>query len=205
MKEELHPIVDKALEAIGSLKSENALVFMQDFVEKMECCFQKGAKIMACGNGGSFADCLHFAEELTGFFSKERRALPAMVLGEAAHISCVSNDKGFAFVFSRMVEAFAQENDLLLVLSTSGNSRNVLEAARVARDRGVFVIGLLGRDGGELLNLCDQSFVVPGVRTSDRIQEVHMTILHIAIGMLEKRMFFPTPQKECFKDILFAR
>lgn len=201
MRKDLLSAIDMAQGAIGSLKSDVALEFMELFVTKLVDAFTANAKVMACGNGGSYADCTHFAEELTGFFQKERDALPAMVLGDAAHISCVSNDKGFDFVFSRMLEAFGQKGDLLLVLSTSGNSMNVLEAARAAKKRGVEVIGLVGRDGGKLIELCDLSFVVPGVHTSDRIQEVHMTMLHMAIEMLEKKMFFCQQQTRTLEAI----
>ena len=149
--------------------------------------YQSGGKAMAAGNGGSMADALHFAEELTGRFRAERRALPAMALGESTHLTCVSNDYGFDHVFSRLVEAFAQPGDLLVLLSTSGNSRNLLLAAEVGRARGAKVVGMLGRGGGGLAPLCDLVVMAPG-ETSDRIQEIHMLVLHVAIEAAERAL-----------------
>lgn len=149
--------------------------------------YRNGGKAMAAGNGGSMADALHFAEELTGRFRAERRPLPAMALGESTHLTCVSNDYGFDHVFSRLVEAFGQAGDLLVLLSTSGNSRNLVLAAEAARAKGVKVVGMLGRGGGALLPLCDLVVMAPGA-TSDRIQEIHMLVLHVAIEAAERAL-----------------
>lgn len=150
--------------------------------------FQKGNKVLICGNGGSNSDALHFAEEFTGKFRKERRALPAIAISESSHITCVGNDYGFDYIFSKGVEAFGKEGDLFIGLSTSGNSSNVIKAVEMAKSLGMKTVGLLGKDGGKLKGLCDFEFVIPG-ETSDRIQEIHMMILHIIIEGVERIMF----------------
>jgi D-sedoheptulose 7-phosphate isomerase len=143
-----------------------------------------GGKILIAGNGGSMADAMHFAEEMSGRFRGERRPLAALSLSDPTHISCVSNDYGYNHIFSRMVEAFANKNDVVILLSTSGNSENLLLAAEVARRKGAFLAAFLGGDGGKLLPLCDLSILAPG-KTSDRIQELHMLALHILVEAVE--------------------
>ena len=150
--------------------------------------FSNGNKVLICGNGGSNSDALHFAEEFTGKFRKERRALPALAISESSHITCVGNDYGFDYIFSKGVEAFGKERDLFIGLSTSGNSPNVIKAVEMAKSLGMKTVGLLGKDGGKLKGLCDFEFVIPG-ETSDRIQEIHMMILHIIIEGVERIMF----------------
>lgn len=145
---------------------------------------RSGSKVLACGNGGSLCDAAHFAEEFTGRFRNDRRPLPVLALTDPAHMSCVANDFGFEHVFSRMVEAFAQPGDLLVVLSTSGNSPNLLRAADSAKSSRARVLGFLGRGGGALLERCDVAVVAPG-ETSDRIQEIHMLALHALIEGVE--------------------
>jgi D-sedoheptulose 7-phosphate isomerase len=147
--------------------------------------FEKGGKVLAAGNGGSMADAMHFAEELTGRYRKDRRPLPAMSLNDPTHLSCVANDFGYEHVFSRLVEAFAGPTDTVLLLSTSGNSPNLLLAAEAARRKGSHVCGFLGKDGGKLLSYCDSFLLAPG-DTSDRIQEIHMICLHIVVEAVEK-------------------
>lgn len=150
--------------------------------------FSNGNKVLICGNGGSNSDALHFAEEFTGKFRKERRALPALAISESSHITCVGNDYGFDYIFSKGVEAFGKEGDVFIGLSTSGNSPNVIKAVEMAKSLGMKTVGLLGKDGGKLKGLCDFEFVIPG-ETSDRIQEIHMMILHIIIEGVERIMF----------------
>ena len=134
------------------------------------------------------SDAMHFAEEWSGRYRSERPPLPAIAFSDPGHMSCVANDYGFAEVFSRQVQALGKENDLLLLLSTSGNSPNLLRAAEEARERGVTTVGLLGKGGGKLLPFCDIPIVVPG-STSDRIQELHIKIIHIVIETVERRLF----------------
>ena len=150
--------------------------------------FQLGNKVLICGNGGSNCDALHFAEEFTGRFRKDRRALPAISLSDSSHITCVGNDYGFDYIFSRGVEAYGKEGDMFIGISTSGNSANVIKAVEVAKKMGLKTVVLLGKDGGKLKGVCDYEFIIPG-NTSDRIQEIHMMILHIIIEGVEKIMF----------------
>ncbi len=150
-------------------------------------CLQGGQKVMVCGNGGSLADAAHFAEEFTGRFREDRVALPVMALTDPMHMSCVANDFGFEFVFSRMVQAFGEPRDTLVLLSTSGNSPNLLRAAEAAKRAEMQTIGFLGRGGGALAPLCDIVVLAPG-ETSDRIQEVHMLCLHALIEAVEKKL-----------------
>src|SRR5687768_6749208 len=131
-------------------------------------------KILSCGNGGSMCDAMHFAEELTGRYRNDRPAIPAIAIADASHMSCVSNDYGYEFVFSRYVEALGQPGDVLLGISTSGNSANVLKAAQAARSRGLKVVSLTGKDGGQLAALSDVEIRVPHFGYDDRIQEIHI-------------------------------
>lgn len=148
-------------------------------------CYTRDGKILICGNGGSLCDALHFAEELTGRFRKDRRPLGAMALGEAGHLTCVANDFGFEHVFSRGVEALGRGGDVLVVLSTSGNSVNIVRAVEAAKARGLKAVALLGKDGGKLRGMCDIEIIVPGA-TADRIQELHMLILHTVVELVER-------------------
>ena len=158
------------------------------FSETLAEVFQQGGKAMSCGNGGSMSDAMHFAEEWSGRYRKERPPLPAIAFSDPGHMSCVANDYGFEEVFSRQVQALGRKGDLLLMMSTSGNSPNLLRAATVARDLGVTTVGLLGKQGGALLPLCDIPIIVPG-KTSDRIQELHIKVIHIVIETVERRLF----------------
>lgn len=150
--------------------------------------FTKGNKVLICGNGGSNCDALHFAEEFTGRFRGDRKALPAIAISDSSHITCVGNDYGFDYIFSRGVEAYGKEGDMFFGISTSGNSPNVIKAVEAAKKLGMKTCVLLGKDGGKLKEMCDYEFIIPG-KTSDRIQEIHMMILHIIIEGVERIMF----------------
>ena len=150
--------------------------------------FTKGNKVLICGNGGSNCDALHFAEEFTGRFRGDRKALPAIAISDSSHITCVGNDYGFDYIFSRGVEAYGKEGDMFLGISTSGNSPNVIKAVEAAKKLGMKTCVLLGKDGGKLKGMCDYEFIIPG-KTSDRIQEIHIMILHIIIEGVERIMF----------------
>lgn len=150
--------------------------------------FLKGNKVLICGNGGSNCDALHFAEEFTGRFRDERRALPAIAISDSSHITCVGNDYGFDYIFSKGVEAYGKRGDMFIGISTSGNSSNVIKAIETAKKLGMKTVALLGKDGGKLKGACDYEFIIPG-KTSDRIQEIHMMILHILIEGVERIMF----------------
>ncbi len=145
-----------------------------------------GGKALTCGNGGSLCDAQHFAEELSGRFRQDRRALAAIALTDASHMTCVANDFGFEFVFSRFVEALGRPGDVLLAISTSGNSPNILRAAEAARAAGMKVVSLTGKDGGQLAALSDVEIRVPHFGFADRIQEVHIKAIHIMILLIEK-------------------
>lgn len=145
-----------------------------------------GGKILSCGNGGSMCDAMHFAEELTGRYRHDRQALPAISISDASHMSCVSNDYGYDYVFSRYVEALGNKGDILLAISTSGNSGNVLKAAEAARAKGLKVISLTGKDGGRLAPLSDVEIRVPHFGYADRIQEIHIKVIHILILLIEQ-------------------
>lgn len=164
------------------------LFYLKEIIQKIAEVFQKKNKILICGNGGSACDAMHFAEEFTGNFRQKRKALPVISLTDIGHLTCVANDFGFEYVFSRAVEALSKSGDLLIVLSTSGNSQNIINAVMYATSNNVITFGLLGKDGGILKSKCDYEIIIPG-RTSDRIQELHMLILHIIIEEVEKVLF----------------
>ena len=149
---------------------------------------KNGGKIITCGNGGSSCDAMHFAEELTGRYRENRKALPAIAISDSSHMSCVANDYGYKYVFSRYLEALGNKGDVLLAISTSGNSENVLEAVKEAKNKGMLVVALTGKDGGKLLPLADVCINVPHVGYADRIQEVHIKIIHILILLIEQSM-----------------
>lgn len=153
-------------------------------IATLVACFRMEGKLMTAGNGGSLADAMHVAEEFTGRFRRDRRPLPAISLADPTHMSCVANDYGFVHVFSRPIEALAKEGDVVLLLSTSGNSANLALAAQAARAARSTVVGFLGRGGGDLAPLCDIVVMAPG-ETSDRIQELHMMALHAIIEAVE--------------------
>ncbi|RHG35734.1 D-sedoheptulose 7-phosphate isomerase [Fusobacterium varium] len=184
---------------IDSYKTE--LVLLENFIKEEEKrketekvaealaeVFNNGNKVLICGNGGSNCDALHFAEEFTGRFRGDRRALPAIAISESSHITCVGNDYGFDYVFSRGVEAYGKSGDMFIGISTSGNSGNVIKAVEAAKKIGMKTCVLLGKDGGKLKGMCDYEFIIPG-KTSDRVQEIHMMILHIIIEGVERIMF----------------
>lgn len=145
-----------------------------------------GGKIISCGNGGSMTDAMHFAEELSGVFREKRSALAALSISDPSHLTCTANDLGFDSVFSRFIEGLGQEGDVLLAISTSGNSMNIIKAAEAARERGIIVIGLTGKTGGLLAGMADAEIRVKGRKYSDRIQEVHIKILHILVLLVEQ-------------------
>lgn len=143
-------------------------------------------KILSCGNGGSHCDAMHFAEELTGRYRDNRRALPAIAISDVSHLSCVSNDFGYEYVFSRYIEALGQPGDVLLGLSTSGNSANIIKAAEAAKAKGMKVIIMSGKDGGKLAGVADVEIRVPHFGYADRIQEIHIKVIHIFMLLIEK-------------------
>jgi len=146
-----------------------------------------GGKILAIGNGGSCADAIHFCEELTGRYRADRPSIPAIACADPGHITCVGNDYGFEAVFSRWVEGLGRRGDILVALSTSGNSGNIIRAVEIAKGKGLYVATLLGSGGGKLAGMGDTEWIVPG-ETSDRIQELHMLVLHALVGAIEREV-----------------
>jgi D-sedoheptulose 7-phosphate isomerase len=151
--------------------------------------FGDDRKAVSCGNGGSMCDAMHFAEELSGRFREERKALPAVSISDPSHLSCVSNDYGYEFVFSRYLEAMGNTGDVLLAISTSGNSKNIVNAIKVAKVKGMKVIGLTGKDGGAMAALCDIEIRAPHSKYADRAQEIHIKVIHSLIHYVEQKMF----------------
>ena len=150
--------------------------------------FRQEGKVLSCGNGGSHCDAMHFAEELTGRYRENRPGYAGIAISDPSHLSCVSNDFGYEFVFSRYVEAVGRSGDVLLGISTSGNSGNILRAIETAKSKGIKTIALTGKDGGKMAGLADVEIRVPHFGYADRIQEVHIKIIHLLIQLIEKEM-----------------
>lgn len=153
--------------------------------ELMTTSVKSGSKIISCGNGGSMCDAMHFAEELTGRYRDDRPGIPALSISDPSHITCVGNDYGFDQVFSRFVEATGSAGDVLLAISTSGNSANVLKAAEAAQRKGMTVVGLTGKNGGKLAPLCTVEIRAPWGGYADRVQEIHIKVIHALIDSIE--------------------
>ncbi len=182
--------VEDGIRAIEFLKKAHSLLFVENTAKMIASCFKKGGKLLIAGNGGSLCDAMHFAEELTGQFRHKRKALPAIAIADPGHLTCTANDHGYDNVFSRAVEAHGKIEDIFISLTTSGNSKNILEAVSVAKEMGLSTIAFLGKDGGKLKGLCDLEWIVEGFTYSDRIQEAHMAAIHIIIEMVEKELFY---------------
>ena len=182
--------LNEAREVLEDFISQPAYI---DAIEKaatlMADTIQNGGKIISCGNGGSMTDAMHFAEELSGKYREQRPALPAISISDPSHITCVANDYSFDEIFSRYVEAVGQEGDILLAISTSGNSMNIIKAAEAAMGKGMKVIGLTGKTGGLLAGMVDCEIRVKGKKYSDRIQEIHIKIIHILVLLIEQEVF----------------
>ena len=191
MKKDINLAVDDSIRAISFLKQDRSISFIENSAKMIANAFKNGKKIVIAGNGGSLCDAIHFAEEFTGYFRKKRKALPAIALADPGLLSCVSNDEGFEFVFSRAAEAYLNEDDIFISLTTSGNSKNLLNAIKVAKQKNARTITFLGKTGGFTKDLSDLEILVEGFSTSDRIQEAHMAMIHIIIEMVEKIMFTP--------------
>jgi len=167
------------------LEDSSCMAAVEAGAQAMVKAIRAGGKVISCGNGGSMCDAMHFAEELTGRYRDDRKALPALSISDPSHLSCVGNDQGYEFVFSRFVEAMGRPGDVLLAISTSGNSPNVVRAAEAAREAGMAVVGLTGKDGGSLAGLCAVEVRVPWSGYADRIQEMHIQCIHAFIDHIE--------------------
>ncbi len=169
--------------------SDDCMQAVERFAKAAHAALTAGGRLYSCGNGGSMCDAMHFAEEWTGRFRGNRSALPAMAFSDPSQLTCIANDFGYDEVFARQLEAYGAKGDVLVALSTSGNSPNILRACEVARERGITIVGLLGKGGGKMLDKVDIPIIVPVATTSDRIQEVHIKVLHIVIEAVERKLF----------------
>jgi D-sedoheptulose 7-phosphate isomerase len=189
---ENNPILNELKESASILdqfiNNGKAIQDIERAVQIMSKALMSGNKIISCGNGGSMSDAMHFAEELSGKFRKERKSLPAIAIADPAYITCVGNDYGFDHIFARFIEGFGKEGDILLAISTSGNSTNVNNAVRVAGQLAMPVVALTGKDGGELSRLADIEIRAPFSNFSDRAQEIHIKVIHILIKQIEEAL-----------------
>ena len=158
---------------------------IEDAIHLIVSSLNSSGKVISCGNGGSMCDAMHFAEELSGRFRNDRKALAAVSISDPSHISCVGNDYGYEFIFSRYLEGLGNKGDVLLALSTSGNSKNVLNAIKVAKTKGIKVIGLTGKNGGKMASQCDVEIRAPHSDFADRAQEIHIKVIHSIIHGVE--------------------
>ena len=179
---------EEAQQTLVNFQTDANFSLILQAVEAMSQAIQNGGKIISCGNGGSMCDAMHFAEELSGRFRDNRRALAAISISDPSHLSCVSNDYGYDFVFSRFIEGLGQENDVLLGISTSGNSKNVILAVEAAKAKGMKTIVLTGKDGGKLAGLADIEIRAPHSNFADRAQEIHIKVIHSLILGIEQSL-----------------
>lgn len=185
---------DARLHLEALLANEVVLMQMEEAGNCLTESLQAGGRVFSCGNGGSMCDAMHFAEELSGRYRKDRRALAAIAISDPAHLSCVSNDFGYEHVFSRYLEAHGRAGDCLIAISTSGTSKNVLLAARTARNLGMTVIGMTGRAACPLDEFSDIRICTPGGKYADRVQELHIKVLHILIELVESKLGLSQPE-----------
>ncbi|OTQ79409.1 D-sedoheptulose 7-phosphate isomerase [Gilliamella apis] len=181
--------LNQAIDVLGNfVANDDNLKKIQQAAILIADSFKQGGKVLSCGNGGSHCDAMHFAEELTGRFRDNRPSYPAIAISDVSHISCVGNDYGFDYIFSRYVEGVGQKGDVLLGISTSGNSANVLKAIEAAKQKGMKIITLTGKDGGKMNGLADVDIRIPHFGYADRVQEIHIKVIHILILLIEKEM-----------------
>ena len=186
----VHRTLSEALGALqATLENRAVLASIAEAGDVLSRALAGGQKVYSCGNGGSMCDAMHFAEELSGRFRLDRPALAATAISDPGHLSCVANDYGYEQVFSRYIEAHGRPGDCLLAISTSGTSRNVVRAAEAAQALGVSVIGLTGAADSVLARHCDVVVCTPGGRFADRVQELHIKVIHILIELVEAHVF----------------
>lgn len=191
MKDHIRSSLTEAQSALENLLSnEQQLGNIEKAAEILVHALKNGKTIYSCGNGGSMCDAMHFAEELTGRYRKNRKGHAAVAISDPSHISCVANDFGYEYIFSRYIESHAVEGDVLLGISTSGTSKNIVQAAKAAKEQGVHAIILSGREAEELESLASIYICTKGGDFADRVQELHIKILHIFIELIE-RSFHP--------------
>lgn len=179
---------EEAKQVLSDFSTQENYAKIAKAIELMSSALQNGHKIISCGNGGSMCDAMHFAEELSGRFRSDRKALAAISISDPSHLSCVSNDYGYDFVFSRFVEGLGNHGDILLGISTSGNSKNVMNAVEAAKQKGIKTIVLTGKDGGQLATMADLEIRAPYSKFADRAQEVHIKVIHAFILGIEQSL-----------------
>lgn len=178
----------EAKTVLEQFSTEENYALIQQAGELMANCINNGGKIISCGNGGSMSDAMHFAEELSGRYRDNRKALAAIAASDSGHLTCVGNDYGYDFVFSRFVEALGKPGDVLLGISTSGNSENVLQAVKASQKLGMKTVCLTGKNGGKLAGNCDLEIRAPQSKYADRVQEIHIKVIHSLIGYIESKV-----------------
>ena len=189
LKENIRNSYLTAFETVKAfVENEENIEKTEKISQELALAYKNGKKSLIAGNGGSNCDAMHFAEELTGRYRENRPGYPAIAISDVSHLSCVSNDFGYEYVFSRYVEAVGQKGDVLFGLSTSGNSKNILNAIEAAKDKGMKVIAMTGKDGGKMAGLADVEIRVPHFRYADRIQEIHIKVIHILMMLIEFEM-----------------
>ncbi len=169
------------------IADENNIEAIEAASDLIVASIKEGGKVFSCGNGGSNCDAMHFAEEMTGRFRHDREPLPAIAIADSAHITCTANDFGFERIYSRYIRTLGKKEDVLLAISTSGNSENIIIAAETAKQKGMKVVALTGKNGGKLAEFADVEVRVPHEGFSDRIQEVHIKIIHTLILLVEQK------------------
>lgn len=184
----INQVANQFLQALETLQQFNTPENFEKIVDAgkiMVSSLQSNGKIISCGNGGSMCDAMHFAEELTGRYRNDRPSIAAIAISDPSHISCVANDYGFEYIFSRYIESIGKKGDVLLAISTSGNSKNVVNAIQAAREKEMLVIGLTGKTGGDMATLCDVEIRAPHSEYADRAQEIHIKVIHALIDHIE--------------------
>jgi D-sedoheptulose 7-phosphate isomerase len=188
LKEQIKQEFSEATDILTAFQTEENFEKIEQAIILMSKALENGNKIISCGNGGSMCDAMHFAEELSGRFRNNRKGLAAVSISDPSHISCVANDYGYDFVFSRYLEALGQPGDILLGISTSGNSQNVILAVDKAKELGISSIVLTGKDGGKLARLADLEIRAPHSTYADRAQEIHIKVIHNLILGIENKL-----------------
>lgn len=190
MIREIKTILDDAAKALDALRANDAALGGIDRATRMMVAsLREGGTLFSCGNGGSMCDAMHFAEELSGRFRQDRPAIRAAAISDPSHISCVGNDYGYEYIFSRYIEAHGRKGDVLVAISTSGSSKNVVRAVEAARARGMNVVSLTGRPGSQIGAAADVDICTPGGTYADRVQELHIKVIHTFIELIELELF----------------
>jgi D-sedoheptulose 7-phosphate isomerase len=185
IKQELVTAQQALADFIADAENINAI---EQAAKLIAASLRDGGKVMSCGNGGSHCDAMHFAEELTGRYREDRPGYAGIAISDPSHLSCVSNDYGYQYVFSRYLDAVGRSGDVMLGISTSGNSGNIITAIEAAKNKGIKVVTLTGKDGGKMAGMADVEIRVPYFGYADRIQEIHIKVIHILIMLIEKEL-----------------